>query len=287
MHSNTSNLTFLEQGMIFVQNHDSYLVHIGEKNLTCHLAAHLRQSPRNTPVSIGDQVLVDVKSNQSGIITTVLPRKNQLSRRAVVPMPGAVAGEQIIAANVDLIIPVFSISSPAPKWGLLDRYLVSAEAAEIPVLICLTKLDLDKPDATTEENPTRDMIHIYRKIGYNFIFTSAANGSGINELRSAIQGQFSILLGNSGVGKTSLLNALDPDINLRTGEISSFSRKGKHTTTRPEIYPLKEGGALMDTPGIRQFGLWDIVQNDLPYYFPEMRPYLGHCKFRTDCLHVE
>jgi ribosome biogenesis GTPase len=258
-----------------------------------HTVREVREIEHVDPVAIGDRVryveagdgsgMTPLASTQSkaasGVIVEVLPRESKLSRPA--PVPGQRVFEQVIVANADLVVPVFSVASPTPKWGLLDRYLVSAEAAELPSLIVINKLDL------AWKNPGFDQaIETYRRIGYPVVLVSALTSEGIEEFRQALQSKRSVLVGKSGVGKTSLLNAIQPGLGLRVkavgqGEIG----KGRHTTTHLEMFDLDFGGALVDTPGIREFGLWDIPAEELAYLFPEMAEYVGRCKFGLSCRH--
>jgi ribosome biogenesis GTPase len=222
------------------------------------------------------------------MIVEVLPRRSRMTRRSAVPMPGAHPFEQVIVANLDQVVAVFAAAQPAPKWGLLDRYLVSAEACELPALICITKLDL----LQGRDSELLEALEIYRKIGYPVLLTSAVGGEGLDDVRAALQGRVSALLGKSGVGKTSLLNALQPGLGLRVNQVNERTGKGKHTTTHAEMYPLDglagmENTAIVDTPGIREFGLWEIDGEDLAHYFPEMRPLVGRCRFGLDCRHDE
>jgi ribosome biogenesis GTPase len=187
----------------------------------------------------------------------------------------------VIAANADQIIPIFAVASPTPKWGLLDRYLVAAEAAGLPSLIVITKLDLAWKNPEINEE-----LEIYRRIGYPIQLVSSVTGEGIEELKSALQGRMSVLVGKSGVGKTSLLNAIQPGFGLRVKEVSSGELgKGRHTTTHYEMFELDSGGTILDTPGMREFGLWDIRADELADLFPEMASYVGQCKFGLSCHH--
>jgi ribosome biogenesis GTPase len=231
------------------------------------------------PVAIGDRVRYVDAGDRRGMITEILPRDSKLSRPATVP--GQRVFEQVIVSNADLIVPVFSVANPAPKWGLLDRYLVSAESSGLPSLIVINKLDLAWKNPDIEAK-----LDTYRHIGYPVLLVSAVTGEGIEELKQALQGKLSVLVGKSGVGKTSLLNAIQPGLGLRVNAVSSGELgKGRHTTTHLEMFQLDFGGSLVDTPGIREFGLWDVSGEELAYLFPEMGEYVGQCKFGLSCHH--
>lgn len=289
-----------DPGVVYKKNLGRYHVHAGGREFPCVLSSRLRkqliyptadpnsrrpvvQAVREIeyidPVAIGDEVHFVDAGDGSGMIVEVLPRRNKLTRPA--PVPGARVFEQVIVANADQVIPVFSVASPAPKWGLLDRYLVSTEAAGLPALICITKLDL-----AGSGDELYKTVADYRRIGYPVLLVSALTGEGLDEFRDALQGRVSVLLGKSGVGKTSLLNAIQPGLGLRVREVSRIE-KGRHTTTHLEMFPLDFGGAVVDTPGMREFGLWDIYADELAMHFPEMRSLVGQCKFRLDCRHDE
>lgn len=245
------------------------------------------------PLAVGDRVrfvdagngrgmipLASTNSKEaSGMIVEILPRRSKLSRPA--PVPGQRVFEQVIVANADLVLPVFSVANPTPRWGLLDRYLVSAEAAGLPSLIVINKLDL------AWKNPKLNQeIEIYRRIGYPVLLVSAVSGEGIEKLKQALQGKLSVLVGKSGVGKTSLLNAIQPGLGQRVQAVSNGEiGKGRHTTSHLEMFDLDFGGALVDTPGIRELGLWDVTGDELASLFPEMADYVGQCKFGLSCRH--
>jgi ribosome biogenesis GTPase len=239
------------------------------------------------PVAVGDLVRFAEAQDGTGQIFAVLPRRNQLARRAAGPHNPAHPFEQVIAANLDQVVPVFAAAEPRPHWNLLDRYLVSAAAAGMPALICITKLDLARESDGAIQEELREAVEDYRRAGYPVLLASAVSGEGIEELRRALAGRTSALLGKSGVGKSSLLNALQPGLGLRVNEISRATGKGVHTTTHLEMFPLENGGRVVDTPGVREFGLWDIDPQDLALYFPEMRPFVGRCRFGLDCQHDE
>lgn len=269
------------QGVVYKKTNASFTVRCGEHVVECSLSPKLRQS--FSDLTVGDCVRWLKTAEGTGSIIEVLPRRNKLSRQSAVPRPGAHAAEQVIVANIDQVIPVFAAANPAPRWRLLDRYLVTAEAHNLPALICITKLDLAPYQSIEAE--TVDILEDYRRAGYPVVLVSAHTGAGLDQLKQALQGRISVFLGKSGVGKTSLLNALQPGLGLRVNALSRASGKGKHTTTHLEMFPLDSGGAVVDTPGVREFGLWDIELEDLAFFFPEMRPYLGRCRFGLDCRH--
>ncbi len=297
-----------QEGVVYRKNIGNYVVCVDGHFVACEMSSRLRKrliyptaSPHSLrpvvrqvkaiehtdPIAIGDHVRILRTSDGSGLIVQIMPRRNWLSRPTATPMPGAHAFEQLIAANVDQIVAVFAAARPTPKWGLLDRYLVSAESAGIPALICLTKLDLTQNASPKDYAELMSLIEEYRQIGYPLILTSSISGQGVDELKAALKGRTSVLIGKSGVGKTSLLNTVQPGLGMRIGEVNRATGKGRHTTAHLEMFPLSIGGALIDTPGMREFGLWGIGNDDLALYFPEMRAYIGQCKFGLDCQHDE
>lgn len=296
MNTNDEN----DIGVVFRKTLGHYTVHIDGREIDCTLSSLLhkqlifptadptsvrwavqevRELDHVDPLAIGDRVRFVDAGDGRGMITEILPRISKLSRPA--PVPGQRVFEQVIVSNADLILPVLSVANPTPKWGLLDRYLVSAEAAELPSLIVINKLDLAWKNPNLNEE-----IEIYRRIGYPVLLVSAVTGEGMEELKHALQGKLSVLVGKSGVGKTSLLNAIQPGLGLRVKAVSNGEvGKGRHTTTHLEMFELDFGGALMDTPGMREFGLWGIAKDELAYLFPEMAPHVGQCKFGLSCQH--
>ena len=291
-----------DTGVVFRKTLGHYTVRAGGRDIDCELPSLLRkqliyptadptslrrivQEVREIehvdPIAIGDRVhfnLVD-EGKSRGMITEILPRLSKLSRPATVP--GQRVFEQVIVANADLVLPVFAVADPTPKWGLLDRYLVSAESSELPVLIVITKLDLAWKNKKLEQD-----IDVYRRAGYPIQMVSADTGKGIGELKQSLRGHTSVLVGKSGVGKTSLLNAIQPELGLRVKAVSQGDQgKGRHTTTHLEMFDLDIGGTLVDTPGIREFGLWEVEGEELAYLFPEMAGYVGQCKFGLSCRH--
>jgi len=256
-----------------------------DPNSLRHVVREVKAIEHTDPVAVGDTVRFIDSQDGSGLIIEILPRRSKLTRRSAVPMPGAHPFEQVIVANLDQVVPVFAAANPTPKWNMLDRYLVSAESLGLKALICINKLDLAQRSAGQLAGELGEVIQEYRQIGYPVILVSAINGEGLAELRTALAGRVSVFVGKSGVGKTSLLNALQPGLGQRVKEVSQITGKGRHTTTNLEMFPLESGGALVDTPGVREFGLWELEDDDLAIYYPEMRPYIGLCKFGLDCQH--
>lgn len=223
----------------------------------------------------GDYVRFERDNNDSGVVTALEPRSSLLAR------PDSRGQLKSIAANIDRIFIVTSVI-PALNEGLIDRYLVAAEALEITPVLILNKIDLADPD---ELEILRKRLSVYTALPYEVIETSATLENGLVQLHAALQGHTSILVGQSGVGKTSLVNALLPDVDARIGDISNSSNKGMHTTSASRLYHLPQGGDMIDSPGVREFGLWEIDTTAVAQTFIEFRPYLGQCKF-NNCQHA-
>ena len=287
-------------GIVFRKSLGHYTVHTNGQEIDCELSSRLhkqliyptadptslrhrvqavREIEHIDPIAIGDQVRFLDAGQGRGLITEILPRRSKLSRP--MPVPGQRVFEQVIVSNADQVLTVFAAASPTPKWGLLDRYLVTAEAAGLPSRIIITKMDLANKNETLEKD-----LDIYRRIGYPIHLVCSSTGDGLEELKQALHGRMSVLIGKSGVGKTSLMNALQPGFGLRVKAVSQGDvGKGRHTTSHLQMFELDFGGTLVDTPGMREFGLWDISSEDLASLFPEMECYVGQCKFGLSCQH--
>jgi ribosome biogenesis GTPase len=303
----------MDTGVVYKKTIGFYDVHSNGRVIPCSLSNKLRKNliypiadPHSLPhrvvkvkaiehvdpIAVGDEVrFVDAKDG-TGMIVEVLPRRNYLSRRTAVPMPTAHAFEQVFVANLDQVVAVLALEKPFPKWNLLDRYLTLAEYLELPALVCLTKLDLVKTQDGTLDEELQGRVDDYRRIGYPVILTSIITGEGLEEVKQGLIGKVSVFLGKSGVGKTSILNAIQPGLGLRVKEVNRVTGKGKHTTTHLEMFPVEigqpgEGTAIVDTPGVREFGLPEMDVDDLALLFREMQPFVGRCKFGLDCQHEE
>lgn len=264
-------------GLITRAQSGFFTVQTERGSVVCQLRGRLKRPQRQTDLAAtGDRVRVRLLEDGSGMIEAVEPRQRVLSRRAPTAR-GRV--EQVIVANPDQAVFVFSCADPPPNFRVLDRFLVVAEREEIPAVICANKLDL------VEVRSAREAFAVYDKIGYPVLFTSAVTGKGVGGLRKALRGKISVLSGPSGAGKTSLLNAVQPGLGLRTRAVREKTRKGHHTTVVPELLPLEGGGYVADTPGLRSVGLWDIEPEELDAYFPEIRPLVRDCEF-NDCTHL-
>jgi len=228
------------------------------------------------PVAVGDLVRITVGEGGKGAIDERLPRKNVLARRASGQRPL----RQVVVANADQLLTVFSVLQPDFEPKLADRLLTSAEHADLPAVICINKTDL------VAEFDFRRIGDVYEAAGYRVLYTSALDGTGLDGLRSALQAKLTVLAGPSGAGKSSLLNRIQPGLGLKIKQVSAVAGEGTHATTASQMFDLDIGGSVVDTPGIRYLDPWQIPQDELPELFPEMHPYIGRCRF-TSCAHVE
>lgn len=230
------------------------------------------------PIAVGDKVrFIRMKEDGTAVIDFIKKRENYIVRKSI----NLSKQTHIIAANIDHAFLVITISQPRTSLGFVDRFLLSAEAYHIPTILVFNKLDLNTP----EEQAIQDKwIEEYSKIGYKSIQTSAIYGQGIKEIKELMKNSTSMISGHSGVGKSELINAIQEGLELKTAEISASNLKGRHTTTFAEMHPLDIGGYIIDTPGIKEFGVVDIKKEDVGGYFPEIRELMHLCKF-NNCLH--
>ncbi len=254
-----------------------HVFHDGEKTV-CKARGKLKSTRKNTDIiAIGDLVEFEILPDGSGIIEEVLPRTNELIR-----MTSGVKIEyrQVLISNMDQVLLVFACAHPEPRLRMLDRFLVICEKQKIEPVIVVNKIDL------LGEAQARELFRDYEPLGYRVIYVSADDGRGIDEVRKLLHNKISGLVGPSGVGKSSIINRIDPALDLRTNEISDYNEKGRHTTVVREMFPLQGGGFVADLPGLKTLALWDIEPEELDGYFPELRGLVKDC-FYSDCTHDE
>jgi ribosome biogenesis GTPase len=233
------------------------------------------------PIAVGDKVLYDVEeeSANTAMIRDVVQRRNYIVRVS----PHNRHQKHIVAANLDAALIIATLAEPRTSNGFIDRFLITAEAYHIPVIIVVNKVDLHSEKHTEQLALWRRQ---YEAIGYEVFAISALQPDSVSALRARITGGTTLFSGHSGVGKSTLINALMPDLDLRTTEVSGWSGKGQHTTTFAEMFDLPDGGRIIDTPGVKEFGLIDMEREELSHYFPEMRRLLQECRF-NNCIHID
>lgn len=239
----------------------------------------LQGSRATNPVVVGDIVDYQTDDTGTGVITAIHPRRNYIIRRS----SNLSKESHIIAANIDQAFLVATLDFPVTSYEFIDRFLVTAEAYKIPAVIILNKTDLyNTPELAALKE---EFLRVYSLAGYEVIEASATGGEGIEELRSRLKNKVSLFSGNSGVGKSTIIKAIDPTLDIRIGEISDYHKKGRHTTTFSEMFPLAEGGYIIDTPGIKGFGLIDIAEGELGHYFPDLFRISKNCSY-YNCTHT-
>ena len=268
----------LLEGTVISSTGSWYEVETAEGRLNCRIRGRLRlKGIRSTnPVVVGDHVRVE-PDNDSSAIVEILPRRNYVIRRA----SNLSKESHIIAANIDRALLIVTLHSPATPREFVDRFLVTCEAYKIPVTIALGKADTLTGEHHDE---AEEFCAIYRDAGYDVVRLSSTTGEGVEHIASMLSGRTTLVAGNSGVGKSTLIGTIAPDVEIRTGEISESHHKGKHTTTFSTMYRIADG-YIIDTPGVKGFGLIDIDDKELWHYFPEMISRAGECKF-FNCTHT-
>jgi ribosome biogenesis GTPase / thiamine phosphate phosphatase len=273
----------LEKGIVLKSTGSRYRVLFGEGIiLDCSIKGKLRiKELRNTnPVAVGDNVLFEIdKKNNSGIITEVLDRRNYILRKA----SNLSKHSQIIAANVDQVFLMITIILPETSVEFIDRFLITAEAYRVTAKIIINKTDLYGKD---EFEKMEYLVAMYNKIGYECIRLSLYDKTNLETLKLLMKDKISLISGNSGVGKTTLLNSFNPALNLKTGKISDYHKRGKHITTFPEMHQMPFGGFVIDTPGIKGFGVVDMERNEIYHFFREIFRISKECRF-NNCLHLD
>ena len=269
----------IQEGFVVESTGSWYKVEIAGEVYDCRTRGRLRlKGVRSTsPVVVGDRVGVEFSEEGDGVIVSIAQRRNYIIRRA----SNLSKESHIIAANIDCAAVVVTIAAPVTAPEFVDRFLVTCEAYKVPAVIILNKID------TAREHPEllQHFHDVYRSAGYRIIECSALTGEGLEEVVELLRDKTTLLAGNSGVGKSTLVNAIDPSAAAKTGAISDVHLQGKHTTTFSHVYPLPFGGRLIDTPGIRGFGLIDIKPEELYHYFPEIMRESAGCKF-YNCTHT-
>ena len=266
------------QGLLIKSQSGFFDVQTTEAGLiSCQLRGKLKQGGRKGDLlAVGDRVIITILPEGTGMIEEILPRDRAIVRMD--PRPRGVY-RQVLLANPDQALFVFACANPRPRMRMLDRFLVIAEQQNIPAIIIANKVDL------VGEEGAEEIFGHYKKIGYRVIYTSAQKNIGVEDLRQVLQGKLSALAGPSGVGKSSLMNTMQPGLGLAVSEISAALDRGTHTTNFRQLLPLKDGGYVADTPGWKSLALWDTEPEELDGYFPEISVLVPQCRF-SDCTHV-
>ncbi|MCA9177914.1 MAG: ribosome small subunit-dependent GTPase A [Planctomycetales bacterium] len=276
VHRDLDEGSFHNGRVLSVHGRTSVVLDEAERRWSCSTRGVLRSMSTELRhvVAAGDRVSFSVQDElaSEGVIERIEPRHGVISRTSR-------QRQHVLVANVDLVIIVASAAEPTLKPNLIDRLLVTAEKTEIQPVVCINKVDLAPlPDL-------QPIAGVYGQLGYPVLLLSATTGFGVEPLRELVRGRQSVVVGQSGVGKSSLLNAIEPGLHLRVRTVSAENQKGRHTTTAAQLIPLQCGGYLVDTPGIRQFQLWDVIPAEVAGFFRDIRPFVSQCRF-PDCTHI-
>ncbi len=264
------------KGIVIRGHGKSFIVKCGGEEIPCEIRGKVKFLTRSaTPVAVGDDVLISRLDDGSGAIEEVLERKSMFFR----PSKESDDKKQVIAANIDQLAAVVSVAQPILKPGLIDRFIIAAELGGLIPLIIINKIDLGQIPLLDEINSA------YKAINIPIVHTSAESGEGMDNLINHLKDHRTIFAGHSGVGKSSLLNRLMPNADLPVGEISEYSAKGRHTTSWVEMFEIPGSGFVIDSPGLKILKLWEVEREQLEAYYPEMAPFLEHCKFHP-CSHT-
>lgn len=285
----------IRQGQIYRKNLGKYLVRTDTDNVLCTVPGNMKKDlvfneadassvskkvvsigkiKVSDPVAIADFVEFEDFENGTGQITKILQRKSKLSRKDPGPRPV----EQVVAANIDQVVIFFAVNEETKNWPMLDWLLAEVEMTQLPAVVLMTKADLTNVELIEKE------AICYKDMGYKLILTSTVNGLGMEEAKLVLKDKTSVFIGKSGVGKSSLLNAIQPGLGLKVAEISKHIQEGRHTTTHLEMFDLDFGGKIIDTPGWRTINFWNENEFNFDWCYRDFRPYIGNCKF-NNCTH--
>jgi len=233
------------------------------------------------PIAVGDKVVYELEDEvrNAGIISDILPRENYIIRQSV----HKTAHGHLLATNLDQAILIATLDFPRTSLGFIDRFLVAAESFRIPTVLVFNKLDLFKEEQIAYQH---ELTELYESLNYKCIFTSAVDGTGVDDFFNNLKGKVSLISGHSGVGKSTLVNAIAPDLDLRTSEVSTFANKGVHTTTFAEMFEIAPETFIIDSPGIKELGLADMEKEEIGHYFPEILEIMSQCRFHN-CMHLD
>lgn len=271
------------KGRVIKSTGSWYIVQVGNEVVSARLKGKFKQDELKltNPIAVGDWVELAKEENQeTAVISRIMPRENYVIRKSTRKQHFS----HIIASNLDQAMLVITMKNPRTSLGFIDRFLVSVESFRIPAILVVNKMDLMSGEKA--EDWLLDIHEIYGPLGYKVVEVSASTEENLKEkFKPILAGKSTLIAGHSGVGKSTLLNALVPEATQHTKEVSTFTAKGVHTTTFAELFRIGDGGDLIDTPGIKEFGILDVDDHELSHYFPEMRKYLGQCKY-NNCKHV-